>query len=262
MKTFRAVVLALMVVGCGDSVTGTATGTSTPTAPANPDLDGDGILNAVDACPNQAETVNNIYDFDGCPDTPAEFYAAVRTDIEAFWVTALAGSGFPYRLLTAFVAYTTAINTPCGPAELGNAFYCTIDEGVYYDFDFLQLFLDQIGDMATAFILSHEVGHHVSKILGWADPGVISDKEKELQADCFAGAWMSDASNRGELEPGDLEEAVAAVISVGDPADTWFDPTAHGTAAQRTGAFAIGFDNGAGECTTQQFYDLFPTPAK
>ena len=149
------------------------------TEPEDLDLDDDGILNAVDACPTQAETVNKVYDSDGCPDTVAGFYDDVRADIEAFWVASLEGSAFPYRSLTAFVAYTTVINTPCGLAELGNAFYCPLDEGVYYDFNFLQLFLDGVGDMAPAFIISHEIGHHVSHILGWDAPGLISDKEQE-----------------------------------------------------------------------------------
>jgi len=250
------VIAALVFAACGggDNVTGNEA--------EDLDLDNDGILNAVDACPTQAETFNNVYDSDGCPDTPGEFYDAVQVDVESFWVGALAGGAFPYRALTAFVSYTTTVNTPCGLAELGNAFYCTIDEGVYYDFNFLGLFLDQIGDMATAFIISHEIGHHVSKILGWDSPAVISTKQNELQADCFSGAWTFDADSRGQLEPGDLEEAVAAVITVGDPADTWFDPTQHGTAIQRTAAFAIGFDDGAAACTEQAFFDLFPTPAK
>jgi len=257
MRTVLVLFLLAGLAACGGDG-----GDAGITDPPNPDRDGDGFLNEVDACPDQAEVINNVYDFDGCPDTVPEFYAAVRVDIEAFWVAVLTGGPFPYRPITVFVSYTTPINTPCGAAELGNAFYCTIDEGVYYDFDFLQLFLDQIGDMAPAFIISHEFGHHVSKILGWAAPGVTSDKEQELQADCFAGAWTSDANDRGELEPGDLEEAVAAVISVGDPADTWFDPTAHGTALQRTVAFAIGFDGGAADCTSQAFFDLFPAPEK
>lgn len=58
---------------------------------------------------------------------------------------------------------------------------------------------------------------------------LIANKEQELQAECFAGAWTFDADTRGELEPGDLEEAVTAVIAAGDPADTWFDQTLHGT---------------------------------
>ena len=76
------------------------------------------------------------------------------------------------------------------------------------------------------------------------------------------GVWTFDANARGELEPGDLEEAVAAVLSVGDPADTWFDPTQHGTDLQRTAAFAIGFEGGAADCTDQAFFDLFPGPAE
>lgn len=228
--------------------------------PPDPDPDNDGFLNAADSCPDQAEVLNNVYDSDGCPDTPAEFYGDVRTDVETFWVATLTGSSFSYRPITAFVSYTTPIDTPCGAAELGNAFYCTLDEGVYYDADFLQLFLDGIGDMAPTFILSHEIGHHVSNILGWDAPSIISVKEHELQADCFAGAWTSDADDRDLLEPGDLEEAVVAVLTLGDPDDTWFDPTLHGTDAQRLEAFAIGFDEGAGECTTPEFFGLFPAP--
>ena len=252
LRTTLFVVAALGLVACGDG----------GTEPEDLDLDDDGILNAVDACPTQAETVNNVYDSDGCPDTVPEFYADVRADIEAFWVATLTGSGFPYRFLTAFVAYTTAINTPCGLAELGNAFYCPPDEGVYYDFNFLQLFLDGVGDMAPAFIISHEIGHHVSNILSWADPGVISDKAQELQADCFGGAWVGSADARMLLEPGDAEETIAALILIGDPADTWFRPDLHGTAEQRVIAFLVGGVDGAAACTEQAFFDLFPAHEK
>jgi predicted metalloprotease len=110
--------------------------------------------------------------------------------------------------------------------------------------------------MAPAFIIGHEFGHHVSWLLGW--PPLISPKESELQADCFAGSWASDADARGLLEEGDLEEAVVAVISVGDPDDTWFDPTLHGTANQRLAAFAIGYEEGPGGCTDSEFFDSFP----
>jgi len=230
--------------------------------PADPDPDNDGFLNEADACPNQAEVINNVYDFDGCPDTPAEFYSAVRVDVENYWMRVLTGSLFTYRPIAAFLSYTTAIDTPCGPAELGNAFYCTIDEGVYYDVGFLQLFLDGIGDMAPAFFISHEIGHHVSKILGWAEPGILSTKEQELQADCFAGAWTSDAEDRDQLEPRDLGEALGAVLALGGPDDTWFDPTQHGSELQRTVAFGIGFDDGATACEGQEFRGLFPAAEK
>ena len=127
--------------------------------PPNPDRDGDGFLNAADSCPDQAEVINNVYDSDGCPDTPAEFYDDVREDVEAFWLAVL--TAVEYSSITEFVSYTTVIHTPCGLSELGNAFYCLIDHGVYYDFNLFQLFLDQIGDMAPAFIISHEIRHHV-----------------------------------------------------------------------------------------------------
>ena len=82
--------------------------------------------------------------------------------------------------------------------------------------------------------------------------------EKELQADCFAGVWARSANDRGLLDEDDLGEAVTALVVVGDPQETWFDPTQHGTPQQRTVAFAIGFDQNAAGCTSNAFFDLFP----
>ena len=237
---------ACIAAACGDS----------PTEPPNLDLDGDGILNAVDACPTAAENVNNVFDADGCPDTPGDLYQAVRVDTEAYWTTTLSGTAWPYTPISTFLGYSTQINSPCGVLTLNNAFYCPLNSGVYYDAVFLGQYLNLVGDMAPAFIISHEIGHHVSWILGW--PLLVSQKETELQADCFGGAWTRNAADRGLLEAGDLEEAVVTLISVGDPAYTWFSPTGHGTPEQRLLAFAIGYDNGPGGCTTQAFFDLFP----
>jgi predicted metalloprotease len=238
---------ALALSSCGGDSTG----------PENLDVDADGILNADDDCPNSAEVVNNVFDGDGCPDTPGDLYQMVRTDVEAFWRAVFLPPLSPYSSVTTFVGYTTPISSPCGVLPLRSAIYCPLSAGVYYDATFLGEYLSYVGDMAPAFIIGHELGHHVSWLIGWWPP-LINSKEAELQADCFADSWASDADARGLLEEGDLEEAVVAVISVGDPDDTWFDPTLHGTANQRLAAFAIGYEEGAGGCTDSEFFDLFP----
>jgi predicted metalloprotease len=272
MKTFGAVVLALMVVGCGDSVTGTATGTSTPTATTNPDLDGDGILNAVDACPNVAETVNRWEDDDGCPDNTTEFYGLVQESVESYWNSVFDASGLIYTPISTFQAYQGTFSSPCGDLESGNAIYCPINGGIYYDQSFVDSFFD-VGDASAAFIIGHEIGHHVGFSLGWFDLAwslafphiphyqpVISGKETELMADCFSGNWVSWVDAQGVLEPGDLDEVLNAILAVADPDDTWFDPDAHGTDVQRVVAFAIGFDGEPADCVSAGFFDLFPTP--
>ena len=247
------VVSMIGLAACGNSGTGAA---------LEVDSDGDGFPDLVDACPNEPETLNGVYDGDGCPDTPAQFYEDVRTDVEMFWASELGGGQFQYRLITEFTAYTDAIDTPCGLVELNSASYCTTNEGVYYDSDFLQFFLDEIGDFAPAFIISHEIGHHVSNIFGWDAPSVISVVQLELQADCFAGAWVTGASARGLLQPADEDETLEALILSGDPADTWFDPDLHGTSDQRLIAFLVGVFQGGGPCTSPDFFALFPAPSE
>src|SRR5687768_7993521 len=212
------------------------------TAPTDTDLDGDGILNEADECPNAAEIVNLVFDNDGCPDARVDLYNAVRSDVEAYWLGVLSATASPYASISAFQGYTAPLSTACGVLPLRNAVYCPSTEAVYYDSNFLADYLTLLGDMAPAFIISHEIGHHVSWLLDW--PHYITTKEAELQADCFGGAWTADAEVRGLLEEGDLDEAVDAVISAGDPEETWFDPSMHGTSSQRVSAFDYGYTGG------------------
>ena len=186
-------------------------------------------------------------------DPVLEFYEFVRRDIEAFWASTL---GSFYRPITTFTPYTVPIEFPCGTTKLNNASYCTANEGVYYDYGFMLEFWVNIGDMAPAFIIAHEIGHHVSSILGWRAVNTL--KTNEAQADCLGGAWTRDADNRELLEQGDLEEAVSTLFEIGSPDNTWFDPTLHGTGDQRVFAFAAGYDQGFTICINQSFLDLFP----
>ena len=232
--------LGLLVACGGDSPT-------QPTLQPDPDRDGDGILNEVDACPDQAENFNNLQDGDGCPDVPRDFYVLVKDDIEAFWDAGFTASQLAYTSISVFEAYTQPITTPCGTLELNNAFYCTVNSGVYYDDNLLtNIFLAQVGDAAPAFIIAHELGHHVSFLLGWLP--LVTLKHFELMADCLGGAWIGDVASRGLVESGDLEEILVTLVAIGDPSWTWFLTDMHGTAEQRTLAFALGADQGSAAC--------------
>ena len=247
----------LIISGCGGEPTSPVVGGDMQ--PPNPDPDGDGILGVADACPNQPENFNNLQDGDGCPDVPRDFYVAVKDDIENTWAGVFAFSGLTYIAISIFQAYTQPINSPCGTLVLSNAFYCTVNVGVYYDDNLFTDFLTRIGDAAPAFIIAHEIGHHVGFQLGWWPP-LISQKQAELMADCLGGAWLAGVAVRGLLEAGDLQEIGQTLFEIGDPAWTWFLSDLHGTPTQRTNAFLIGFLTGAPACTDQSFIDLFPTP--
>jgi len=243
--------LSLTACGGGDAPTGPS-GPAPP--PPNPDRDGDGILNSVDACPDQAEVFNGLVDDDGCPDDTLDFYLAVRADVEDVWeAEVFVPLQLAYRSISTFTSYSAPISTPCGPTALLNASYCPTNEGVYYHRFLLDTLLAEIGDAAPAFIVAHEVSHHIQNLLGitdWLVLGLITTKQHELQADCFSGAWGASVAIRGLLDEGDLEEVGRVLYEIGD--DTlggpWFNPAGHGTALQRQAAFALGFLFGLAEC--------------
>lgn len=242
-RLLGAGVLLALISGCGDS----------PTSPAdptpNPDPDGDGFLSTSDACPNQPETINGVFDDDGCPDTPAEFYGVVRADVEAYWTGVFDQQGWPYSPISLFQGYTDPIDTPCGTIPVNNAVYCGLNAGVYYHEPFIQELLDSIGDAAPAFVIAHEIGHHIGTgHLGWFAGTTLTTKQSELGADCFGGAWLASVEARGMLDEGDADELVETMLTIGDPAETWFDPDQHGTTEQRTAALAIGATNGPWAC--------------
>ena len=237
--------LALMLVfaACGGD-----SGPTGPSTPTNPDTDGDGIFNSVDACPTVPETFNGWEDVDGCPDNTLDFYQAVRVDVEGFWQIVFAQESLVYQPISGFTSYSNSIATPCGAALLGNAFYCLVNLGVFYHRELLDGFMMQIGDAAPAVIVAHEVGHHVSNQLGYfllRDLGFVTTKQIELQADCWAGGWVAFVANRAFLESGDLEEIGATLFAVGDVNAPWFNPNGHGTAEERGIAFLLGFISGA-----------------
>jgi len=228
------------------------------TRPHDPDPDGDGIPSAIDACPHTAENFNNFFDGDGCPDIPSDYYDLIQRDVELMWAELFTVDQLTYTPITQFQAYTQPIGTPCGVLPMYSAFYCTLDSGVYYDDNMVtNLLLMQYGDAGPAFVFSHEVGHHVGHQLGLWPPS-ISDKQKELMADCFAGVWLASVAGTDFLEVVDADKAVARMLADGDQTWPWFSPNEHGTVLQRQTAVGLGLQRGASGCTSQEFLNMFP----
>lgn len=213
-------------------------------------------------------------------DTQAQFVSMVLADTEDTWRAIFAAGGSEYvdpKLVLFSGSYPTACGR--GAAAMG-PFYCPEDQKVYIDLTFyneLQQRFNAPGDFAQAYVIAHEVGHHVQKLLGIADKvhqrrarsntatsNALSVR-MELQADCFAGLWANHANRaRHVLEQGDVEEALRAATAIGD--DTLQKQTqgyavpesfTHGTAEQRVRWFRRGLETGTMQaCDTFSAADL------
>jgi predicted metalloprotease len=200
-------------------------------------------------------------------DELTQFVSVVLKDTEDVWKTLFTQSGSTYRE-PVLVIYSQATQSACGYSSAATGpFYCPGDEKVFIDLDFLQQMQQQLnapGDFAIAYIIAHEVGHHVQKLLGITDQmesmrSQVSEAKYndysvrlELQADFLAGVWAHHAQQtKNILEEGDIEEAMNAASSVGDDrmqmqSQGYVVPDAftHGTSAQRTRWFTKGFQTG------------------
>lgn len=201
----------------------------------------------------------------GAPsDELGRFAAVVLASTEDTWSQIFAGRGKSYREPT-LVLFSGAVQSACGlnSAAVG-PFYCPADEQVYIDlgfFDQLERRFGAPGDFAQAYVLAHEVGHHVQNLMGISDrvqrarqraSGVESNElsvRMELQADCLAGVWAAYA--RDLLEPGDVEEGLRAAAAIGDDAiqrqatggvrpESW----THGSSEQRQTWLRRGMQSG------------------
>ncbi|QLQ02889.1 MAG: neutral zinc metallopeptidase [Thiobacillus sp.] len=215
------------------------------------------------------------------PSSPEEdklkdFVSVVLADTEDVWGTLFKESGKSYQPPT-LVLYSGAVQSACGFAEAAmGPFYCPGDHKLYLDMSFFNDLAkrhDAPGDFAQAYVVAHEVGHHVQTLLGISDKvnaarrraseaaGNALQVRMELQADCFAGVWAYHANQaRHVLEPGDIEEALAAAAGVGDDrlqqqARGYVVPESftHGSSAQRMRWFSRGMQGGdPGQCDTFQ----------
>jgi predicted metalloprotease len=200
-------------------------------------------------------------------DDTTAFVRTVLADTEDTWKTIFQQSGSTYQEPT-LVLFSGQVNSACGFASSATGpFYCPNDRKVYLDTDFFDQLSQQFkasGDFAEAYVVAHEVGHHVQNLLGIL-PKVNQARQRmseadsnrmsirvELQADCFAGVWGKFTDQKGVLERGDLEEALNAAQQIGDDtlqkrSQGYVVPESfnHGTSAQRVTWFRKGFDSGS-----------------
>ncbi|MBD7985986.1 neutral zinc metallopeptidase [Sporosarcina sp. Sa2YVA2] len=219
------------------------------------------ILSGVTSSPTNTEYVETEQDKE-----LAEFVSVVLADTEDVWSTIFEQEGMTYREPT-LVLFSGSVQSACGMAGAAvGPFYCPADEKLYIDLSFydeLQSNFKAPGDFAMAYVIAHEVGHHVQKLLGVSDEmakirNQVSEEEHnkysvrlELQADYLAGVWAHHAKGMGVLEEGDYEEAITAASAVGDDtiqkrARGYVVPESftHGTSEQRMRWFSKGFKAG------------------
>ena len=177
--------------------------------------------------------------------------------LERYWAETLPTLGTEYSSPKAYVYYRSdeGQGPACGqqPAPPNNAFYCPAGDFIAWDESGLMIpYYVQGGDFAASFVLAHEFGHAMqARLPEQEELGVL----RELQADCFAGAWARWVSEQKLLAAGDLDEATLAVFIARDvPGTPWTDPAAHGSGFERTRAFGDGFESGAKPC--------YPAPAE
>jgi uncharacterized protein len=200
-------------------------------------------------------------------DEATQFVAAVLGDTEDTWNGIFRGLGRDYRE-PKLVLFSGAVDSACGFAQAAvGPFYCPADQKVYIDlafYDDLRTRFQAPGDFAQAYVIAHEVGHHVQNLLGvsqrvQAARARAGEEESnalsvllELQADCFAGVWANHANAaRQLLEQGDVEEGLAAASAIGDDrlqrrAGRYVTPESftHGSSAQRVRWFKRGLESG------------------
>jgi uncharacterized protein len=254
---------AVLVAGCGSSSgsdSPSPAGTPTATATATPTVDS-GDLQRLPMAPAPRG------------DPPSSqgashnaFLRAVFNDAEALWHRQFLGVGLMYRPARLTI-FSQEVDTACGtqPANIG-PFYCPASFGVYLDPVFFTALSNKVGvrlgDFAQAYVIGHELGHHVQTLLGTLRQKAIADEKDpaganarsvlfELQADCFAGVWLHSLYRRGQLSDADIREAMDAAAVVGDdflknatgqsrPPETW----THGSSAQRQHWLTTGFVEG------------------
>jgi predicted metalloprotease len=226
------------------------------------------LLSLLNGGDTQTATVPSPQPADGAAanDPQVDFVRAILGETEDVWGAYFSNMGKNY-VPPKLVLFSGQVSSACGLASAAaGPFYCPGDQKVYIDLSFYRQLATEFGapgDFARAYVIAHEVGHHVQNLLGITDKADQAEQRAgrtganhvsvliELQADCLAGVWAAQANNaRKILEPGDLEQGLQAASSVGD--DTLQkreqgtvvpDSFTHGTSAQRVGWFRRGFNS-------------------
>ena len=259
MRWLTILCAAVLAAGCGSSSGGDKP-SPTATATATATIQSRGLQQLPQAPPPSGHPPSSHDTGRGA------FLHAVFADIEALWQREFHGAGLTYRPARLTV-FAQQVHTACGtqPANVG-PFYCPPSFGVYLDPAFFAALSQHagvhLGDVAQAYVVAHEVAHHVQTLLGITQQKALADKQDpsrannrsrrfELQADCFAGVWMHSVYRRGQLTDADLQQALDAATVVGDdfaknlggqvrPREDW----THGSSAQRRRWLTTGFEEG------------------
>ncbi|HEY1065614.1 MAG TPA: neutral zinc metallopeptidase [Pirellulales bacterium] len=197
-----------------------------------------------------------------------EFVGKVLASTEDVWAAELPRQKNTQYQPPRLVMFSNSVESACGNASSAvGPFYCPLDAKVYIDLSFYDELRDRFhapGDFAEAYVIAHEIGHHVQNLLGISDKvhqmqQAASSKEEanelsvklELQADFFAGVWAHYAAKRGLIEPGDIEEGLTAASAIGDDklqkqSQGYVVPDSftHGSSEQRVRWFRKGFETG------------------
>jgi predicted metalloprotease len=208
-------------------------------------------------------------------DPQVDFVRAILGETEVTWREIFAANGQQYEE-PVLRLFRRGVNTACGSASSAvGTFYCPGDHKIYLDLDFfqeMQTRFHESGDFARAYVIAHEVGHHVQNLIGvfhkvdearrrgasLQGASGLSVRQ-ELQADCFAGVWANQSQERKQwLQSGDIESAINAATAIGDDAlqrqtrgSVVPDSFTHGSSAQRVSWFRRGLDTGdVGQCDT------------
>ena len=276
-----AVLLACtaLTAACGSSThssSGSTTSTSTPAAQSATTQTG--VATAPTTIEgSEIQALPPVSAPTGPPPTPAHaatvdraFLQTVFNDAQRMWSHDFAAAGIAY-VPAQLVLFASAVHSGCGPQQDVGPFYCPANRTVYLDLSFFDLLARQagVGGFAQAYIVGHEIGHHLQHLLGidvrvaaanHVDPSGENARSVrvELQADCLSGVWAHSVYRRGELTTADINDALKAAALVGDDvqrraAGKPVDPGlfTHGSAAQRQQWLAAGFDSGKPEsCDT------------
>ncbi len=224
-----------------------------------------GVVNQLPLTTEQTEVKRGSSEND---DPQKKFVAGVLKSTEQVWTQQFEAMGQQYQFPTLRL-FENSVQTACGGASSAvGPFYCPADQKVYIDLSFYDELKNRFGasgDFAQAYVIAHEVGHHVQNLLGTSEKvqrmrGRLSEKEYnklsvmlELQADFYAGLWANHAQNLKDfrLEAGDIEEALTAANAIGDDklqkqatGEIVPDSFTHGTSAQRMYWFKKGFETG------------------
>jgi predicted metalloprotease len=271
-----ASIVCILLAGCGSSTHSTASQTSsessstavqtststttTTTTSAEADVSG-----KLDTLPQAAPATGMLPAAPSSTTAAAErsYLTAVFNDAQRFWQMEFSGAGVPYAPAR-LTLFTRAVHSGCGAQADVGPFYCPANRTVYLDLSFFELLARHagIGPFGPAYIVGHELGHHVQHLLGIAQRVAALDQQNpgganarsvrvELQADCLAGVWAHSSQARGQLTETDLGDALKTATFVGDDFQQHAAGRAvdsalwtHGSAAQRQHWLTAGFESG------------------